>query len=414
MSTATLPGEARRNVALFSQTFTGGSSFKMERQVRPNQYASGEPIEMLVIENMPVFRAGTFRDSMGFQHTWEDIHMQHMVEHFSLLASRGILEHVPIRKGHPGFFTSGGEIQDSIVGYHTALRVERMVNPVDGIEYAYLLADYEILDPDAIVKIERGLWRNMSAEVGTWFTNDEAEFWPVYQGVAYVDFSAVEGLKNYASANGVGSSYSIMTDKELSVADAPNSTVQVPQPPAGVPVPPVVPPAVSVPPPSGSPVAEHSRPAAPYEFTLANGTKTTDFAAVQAELSTLGQFKKESIESGRKLFAKSLVDSNKMLAKDLKAAEDYCLSLSDEQFTAYKALMDGVPASPVLGVHGEGTTNHSGTQTTAPGQVSEADKQIDTDLGMVEQFKLSGMKADQIKATPAFSRLTAAGRAPAL
>lgn len=410
MSTATLAREARRNVALFSQTFTGGPHFKMYRVVREHAAdKGGGKYEVLVIEKMPVFRSGTFRDSMGFQHTWEDIHMQHMVEHFGLLRDRGVLEHVPIRKGHPGFFTSGAEIQDSLIGYHTALSTERMKNPVDGQEYNYLLADYEILDPDAIVKIERGLWRNMSAEVGTWFTNDEAEYWPVYQGVAYVDFSAVEGLKNYASANGVGDKYSLMIDKELSVGAEATSTTQVATPPAPVPSPPVVQlpaaPVVAAP-----AVAEHSQAAPTFEFTLSTGVKTTDFAAVQADLAALATFQKESIESGRKMFAKQLSDDNKILAKDLEKAENYCLSLTSEQFEAYKELMTSAPAVPALGVHAEGTSNHSGG-TPAGGEPKEPDE-IETGLAIIKQFQASGMKPEQIKATPTYVKLAAANKAP--
>lgn len=412
MSTATLPSAARQNVALFTTAaFQNVPGFKMYRQTR--QHAAdkgGGSYDVLVIENMPVFRAGTFRDSMGYQHTWDDIHMSQMVDHFDLLSKRGVLENVPIRKGHPGFFTSGAEIQDSLIGYHTALRTERMVNPVDGKEYNYLLADYEILDPDAIVKVERGLWRNMSAEVGTWVTNDEAEYWPVYQGVAYVDFSAVEGLKNFASANGVGSKYSIMSE-ESSVGD----TTPVPTPPAGVPIPPA-PAAQPAPAPAPAP-AQHAAPAQPasapapsFQFTLGNGQTTTDFAAVQAELTALNEFRKGAIESGRKMFAKSLVDSGKMLASDLTKAEEYCLSLTDEQFSAYKALMESVPTSPVFAGQGvQGTSNHGATQ---PAGSAPAGGEFEIELETINQFRLSGMNDEQIKATGTYAKLAKAGKAP--
>jgi hypothetical protein len=433
MSTATLPREARRNIVAF---FAAGKEAKEVSQDPTSGYSKTWVNEggrkALRIVNMPVFRSGTFRDSYGIQHTWDDIHMDQMVQHFDLLRTRSLLEHLPVRKGHPGFLTTPAQATDEIIGYHTALRVARMKNPVDGIEYNYLFADYDIIDPVAADKVDAGLWRNMSAEVGHWFTNAEAEYWPVYQGVAYCDFSAVEGLKNFSSANGVGSTFSLMTETENPVAGEPNGTpVAVPTPPAGVPTPPV-PPQNGAPPPqqqAGAPAPQ----VVAFEFTLAGGRKVSDFAAVQAHIADLEsktaayeKTESERREGVRKAFVKSLAGDSetgvpgKLLANQLEPTEKFALSLTDEQYTAWQSQWEAVPASPVFaGQQMGGGTQFQQNQQTPPqggGQPGQAAQQseIDTAKAIIVNFQRTGMKPDQIKETPSFKKLVAAGQAPQL
>ena len=179
----TLAPDARRNL-VFSREVGALSGVKKYRQG-----GNGN----LILEGVAVFRSGTFRDSMGFQHQWEPEHMTQMVDNYTILSSRGIITSVPIRSDHVGFLDSSLK---SVVGYHTGIRTEERINSVSGEMCTYLLADMEIIDPDAIQKIESGLWRNLSSEIGTYLTNAEAEYWPVYMGVAFVDFPAVEGLAN--------------------------------------------------------------------------------------------------------------------------------------------------------------------------------------------------------------------------
>lgn len=419
MSTATLPREARRNVVSF---FAAGKEAKEVSEDPTSGFSKSWTNEnghrVLKISNMPVFRSGTFRDSYGIQHTWDDIHMENMVQHFDLLRQRALLEHLPVRKGHPGFLTTPAQATDEVIGYHTGLRTGRMTNPVDGKEYNYLFADYDIIDPEAAEKVDRGQWRNMSAEVGHWFTNDEAEYWPVYQGVAYCDFSAVEGLRNFSSANGVGSTFSIMTDKEQTVAGEPNGqTVTVPTPPAGVPTPPVPP----------------VTPAAPaqqvFEFTLAGGRKVSDFAAVQAHIADLesktAQYEateKERREGTVKAFVKSLSEgpTARLTEAQIKPTEEFALSLNDAQFAVWRSQWEAIPASPVFAGQqmGGGTQFQAGQQTPPqgggqPGQAA-AQTELDTAKAVVANFQRTGMKADQIKETPSFKKLEAAGQAPQL
>jgi hypothetical protein len=438
MSQATLPREARRSIVAF---FAAGKEAKQVSDDPTSGFtktrASVDGHDVLQIRNMPVFRSGTFRDSYGIQHTWDDIHMDHMVQNFELLKSRSLLEHLPVRKGHPGFLTTPAQATDEIIGYHSALRTARMTNPADGKEYNYLFADYDILDPDAIDKIDRGQWRNMSAEVGHWFTNDEAEYWPVYSGVAYCDFSAVEGLKNFASANGVGTSFSIMsTEQEQNVAGEPNGqtgTTTVPPTPPGVPTPPVPPqnnggaPATTgTQTETPAPVVQHAAPQQLFAFTV-GGQQITDFAAVQQHLQRLEQENtvlqttfKEQREAGRKAFVKRLADANLVTAGDeMTKTEKFALELSDEHFAIWQGQWAHALPKEHLGVTtGGGTNFQAGQQTPAPGAGSPAvgaPNEIETAKEVVANFqRTGGMTVDQIKATPSYKKLVAAGQAPEL
>ncbi len=438
MSTATLPREARRNVVAFFAQGKEAKQVSSDPTVgfsKTRATVNGNTV--LQIRNMPVFRSGTFRDGYGIQHTWDDIHMDHMVQNFDLLRSRSLLEHLPVRKGHSGFLTTPAQATDEIIGYHEALRTARMTNPADGKEYNYLFADYDIIDPDAIDKIDRGQWRNMSAEVGSWFTNDEAEYWPVYSGVAYCDFSAVEGLKNYSSANGVGTTFSIMSETEQNVADGPNGSTgtQVPPAPPGVPTPPVPPQnnGTSTPPAGTTETQQHSAPQQQQLFVFTVGGKqVSDFAAVQAHIQTLEQqtsqfqqMERERHEGMVKAFVKSLAGEpdkgipGKILATQIDATEKFALSLNDEQFTAWKGQWEAVGANPVLagGQQGGGSMYQAGQQTPAAGVGSTgtpAPTDLDTAKEIVANFQRTGMKPDEIKNTPSYKKLVAANAAPDL
>lgn len=375
---------------------------------------------------------------MGIQHAWEDIHMSQMVANFDHLKTRGILPNVPVRKGHNGFFTDGPDVMDGLIGWHIGLSTEVRTNPTDGQLYTYLLADYDILDDDSAQKVNSGLWKSVSAEVGTWISNDEAEYWPVYQGVAYVDFSAVEGLTKFQSANGVGTKFSIMvSDKENSVTQPTPPAPQTQTPPQTPPLPPVPPqaqPGNQGGSPAASPAGDTSNhaagqpaPQAPvqpqqptqqnnvFTFTLSNGQTTTDFAAVQADLANLATFRKESIESARKTFVESLAagPNPKLLATNIQATQDFALSLTNDQFEAYKKQWDAIGANPVTANHAAGATN-TGEQPSGHDTPPDATPDEETILkGRVAAFRTTGMTPDQIKKTPTFARLQQLGKVPA-
>lgn len=389
MSTATLPREARRNVALFTLADALQSNRSKMRFTKVRN-AAGQEVDALVVEDEPVFRSGTFRDSMGFQHTWEGIHMDQMVAHFEMLRSRGIFADVPVRAGHGSFF---GDPIDRVIGYHTGLRVEKRVNPTDGKEYEYLLASYEILDPDAINKISSSLWRNRSAEVGPYLTNDEAEFWPVYSGVAYVDIPAVEGLNQFSKANGVGEKFSIFmlgNEKEAPVGDE-NKT--------------------------GGPQVDPALFAkANFTFTI-GGRQTNDFAAVQAhitevegKLTTLETAQNEAKEANRAAFIKGLAEGQapKILASQIDSISAFAMKLDDEGWTQFQKAYEVAPATPVTAQHGQQTPAGQAAPASVPAaQGASTEGEVTTLEEIIAHHKRANMPREALEGTTTFKRLKA-------
>lgn len=360
--------------------------------------AAGEPVDALILEGVPVFRSGTFRDSMGFQHTWEPLHMDQMVSHFDLLAQRSIFKDVPVRKGHGALF---GDPIDNLIGWHKALYAEERVNPVDATEYRYLLADYEILDDDAIQRISKKLWRNVSAEVGTFLTNNETEFWPVYQGVAYVDIPAVEGLSSFSKHSGVGTKFSVFMpniEKEAPVGTENNPPVVTPpqvQPPAQ---PPAVP---------QMDAAMFAR--ANFTFTI-GGRQTNDFSAVQAHINTLEAAATEAQEANRRAFIKGLAegDAPKIFAAQIPQIELYALKLDEEGWKAFEQSWGATPALPHTANHGmpEQTPGASvpGGNPPAPAtgdQLSEEERLV----AIIKHNRRGNMPAKVLQETSSYRRL---------
>ena len=71
--------------------------------------------EALVLYGVPVFRSGTFRDSMGDENTWTDTHIAEMVSHFQQLSATGAFDRVPVRCDHYSIFSGG---LSNVIGYH--------------------------------------------------------------------------------------------------------------------------------------------------------------------------------------------------------------------------------------------------------------------------------------------------------
>jgi hypothetical protein len=432
MSAPTLAPAARRHAVLFSTGNLGGSEPRMFKKTEGGKTT-------LILEDVPVFRSGQFRDSMGYQHSWESLHMTQMVTHYEMLRDRQIFAEVPVRDGHPGFLLSGIEGNGKVVGWHTALRTEDRVNPSDGQTYTYLLASYEILDPNAITAIESGLWRNRSSEIGAYLTNTEAEFWPVYQGFAYVDIPAVEGLNGFSKTNpGLGISFSLMieeSDKEPTVAVkkhnaagdpavdtsddlagtggddegtgevetievADDGTVLVNGEPEGDPA--------GEGEPEGDPAGEEPV-EEPVVSTNSKGTKgafafkvhgktVRDFAAVQAHIDVLEATLQESTEANRKAFVKSLENDKKITAAQREGLEAFALTLTPEQYDNWCAGYAVAPVVPLLAQHAASVGNSEGQND---------DDAIEIAREIVANHKRGGMSTDAIKSSQSYKTLIA-------
>lgn len=377
---------------------------------------------VLKVEGMPVFRSGTFRDSWGDQFTYEELHIQQMITHWNYLTSSKIFADVPVRLGHPGFL-GAAPMQGQVIGWHTQLSTAKMKAPHEDEEYDYVLADYEILDMEAAAGIERGLYRNRSAEIGRYRTNKEVEYWPVYMGVAYVDIPAVEGLQ-FQSNNSAGRSpvkYFII-DKEMSV------TGQIPMNAPG----------------QAASAASGTNGTGGLPFAIGaqayrvNGQVTTDANAIQSHIEVLEQFRTQVTDQIRNDFVGMLAAMQRISVHDVPNQQAFARSLSGEQFAAWRATwgidtpgqqsvqappqQQAVPgqfgqptAPPILGpITGGQPTYSAGAAVAAPqGQAnSAAAAQLAIHSETLRQFQLAGLPKATIEASDSYKALVAAGQTP--
>lgn len=346
------------------------------------------PAGNTVVQGMPVFKSGTFKDSMGNQNTWETQHLEQMVFNFGMLRDRGVFPNVPVRDGHRSPFGGGGQV----IGYVTNLSHDATTGR--------LLADYEITEPDAAAKIARGTLRGRSAEIGMYETNDEASYWPVFQGFAFVDIPAVEGLYSKADDN----EFVIMTEqKEHSVTEeqpqgAPaEGTPPVGQPGENHPASPNPAPVV----PATEPIAgTHSAPASVATFSI-NGTPTTDFAAVQAHITALETAQSEQRDTGRRAYVSALANDRKITQPQVEALTTVALSMDDTQFAAFRAAYDAAPTQSLLDVHAGPTDSaHAATTQAEHSEMSTLEETL-------AMHRRSGIPEAQIEKMPSFIRLQA-------
>jgi hypothetical protein len=393
----------------------------------PKIYAAGGGKK--TYSGVAVFRSGSFADSTGMRNTWEPLHIRQMMDNFDYLRNNHILDSVPARDGHPGFLLNNIPGKGEVVGWHEAIKTKTMKSPVDGLEYEYLLVDYTLTQEYAIQKAENGTWRNRSAEIGGYSTNNESDFWPVYLGFAFVDFSAVEGLNFTASTTGGRFFAHIVSPAATS---GPKENDNMTQPASGgtqtpVPTDLLLPftqaagaagsdgqhanaqtqPAA----PAVQPAAPAAQAAQPFVFSIA-GTTTSDFNAVQAYINRLETFTVETKQAARADFVAGLVTSSKILASQKEALTAFAKSLGDEQFAAWSATWETAAPAPVLQNHGGG----AGSGTSAPQSVNvdAAEAALRDAEEIVAMHKRSGMPIEKIKQQASYTKLVAANRAPAL
>lgn len=345
-----------------------------------------------VIHGLRVFREGTFRDSLGEQHTWESTHLEQMVFHFNLLKDNGVFPNVPQREGHPRLFGSSGQV----VGYFVALRHEG----------EFLVADIRLTEPDAVGKWERKTYRARSLEVGMYETNDEALYWPVVMGCAFVDIPAVEGL--YARARQHNAAV-VTVDQEATVPDQPTPAAPAAPAPAAPapaapaqPQPPAQPAAAgaspSHPAPGGDPADQHGSNPGTLAFRV-NGRPTGDPAAVQRHIDALEAFQSATKEANRKAFVEALAKDGRIGQPQVEGLTSHALDLTDEQFEGFKKGYENAPKLSIF-------ENHGGSPPNPDGQAQPNDE-VDILEETVKQLRHSGMTDEQVQKTQAFQRLQA-------
>jgi hypothetical protein len=330
------------------------------------------------VRGVEIFKAGTFRDSMGEQNTWTVAHLLMMVNNFNLLKDADIFTDVPVRRDH-------GYSLANVMGYFESLYVigDR------------LLADIHVTEPDQVDKLARTTYRSVSVEVGMYVTNDETPYWPTVMGVAYVDIPAVEGLhsKNipvaYFSRTDSTQEKPVTTENDRGaqrpssfrikgVETSDHAAVQ-------------------------SHIAELEARPAPAAFRV-NGTETMDFTAVQAHITALEGFASETRDNGRKSFVTGLADgkSPKIAATQVETLTELAIGMSDEQFAKFKASYELAPALSLTANHGSDA--NKGGDAPAGGNGEKASEK----LVLQEQLAMhrnAGMSEDEIQNTKAFKRL---------
>lgn len=165
-----------------------------------------------------------------------------------------------------------------------------------------------------------------------------------------------------------------------------------PKPPAAPPAPPAAPPAVVTPPPAEA------------TATVALGDQSfTVPAPVAQHVTSLENFRRETVEAGRKNFVASLAAGSapKIAASQIEQLEAFALSLSPDQFETWKASWDAAPGQALLGNHGNGTSNPEGNNNARTALEDELSVCRET----VENHKRSNMPQDQIENTRSYQRM---------
>lgn len=389
-----------------------------------------------VLVGLRVFRVGTFTDMFGFEHTWDDTHLDLMVLHFGLLRDSGIFPDVPVRADH-------GSSVRNVVGYYESLYRD----PEDN---QFLSADIEFTEPDAYEKWQRRTWRSRSIEIGMYETNDSRSYWPVVMGLAFVDIPAVEGLhgrqgskfhfsqalqdneennmhktaeewakdpQGWAAA-AVYAQWVVAAnfaqacenwEKAVNYAKAleDEAAAQNPPAPPAPPAPGVVPPAPHAAPPAAPPTSAQPQPMA---FRV-NGSQTSDFSTVQAHIDGLEQFAKETREAGRQAFVEKLATDNKIAASQVAGLMAHALSLNDQQFMSFRASYDAAPALSIFGQQVQQDTTPGDPGTGGPSQPTTA-QEIETLKGIVQQHRYTGVSEEDLAKKSSYKRLVALGVDP--
>lgn len=371
-----------------------------------------------LLQGLRIFKVGTFKDSMGFERTWEDVHLSQMEGHYRLLKDGGFLPDVPVRADHSFSVLN-------VVGYFDSVYRD----PSDSM---FLSADVEITEPEAYDKWKRGTWRSRSLEVGWYETNGGALYHPVILGLAFVDLPAVEGL--FSNQRDKFHVYTLLdSDKEnqmftfngqqfadqaaceaainyaahleteaerqrtedfnracsyAAALDAHNENAQK----LGV---------LGVTVLQAAPANHGGQHQTMATFTI-NGQPTQDQRAVQAHIATLETFRTETTKVNRDEFVDKLATDRKITAPQVEAYKAHVSidTMTDEAFASFTKLWENAPAQSLLSTHSAGGGGG------APGGLGDLNDQIAVQSEIVDRLKASGMTDDKVQKTTAYQRLT--------
>ena len=337
-----------------------------------------------LVTGKSVFRTGSFRDSRGreVEVSSEDLHA--MVENFYAL-KRSSLPHVPVRRDHTKSISN-------VMGYYTDLAT-------DG---NFLYADFEITEPEDVKKYERGTYRSVSIEIGKYRTNSGDEYEPTVMGLAFVDLPAVEGLFTLHQEG----DNDMMTEEELdtriqhAVAMGYAQGLEDAAPTEGD---------VEFALACGyaqadldvrSEFAANDDDRPPFTFTLMSGESTTDYAAVQAELSAAAAAAEEQRSAFRGAFVDQLVTDGKIPAPMAPSLKALASTLNEEQYGTFAASYEQAPTLALFENHGD-----SGGGSVGGPAKDEVAKRIEVLEAQIKQHQFAGVPDEQIKSFGSWAEL---------
>lgn len=327
------------------------------------------------VSAMPIFKAGTFRDSMGDQQSWSQDHLRQMVDNFELLRARDIFPNVPVRADHSNSI-------DNVVGY-----IDRLSLSSDG---QFLLADYTLTEPVAAEKLARKTYRSRSIEIGMFETNTGEMFFPVVFGFAFVDIPAVEGLHSKQadmrffsltadiSPTNKESALDTNDDRGASKPEATTTTTTSAT--------------------FGATSNTLTMTQAPVRKFRINGVEVEEGDAVQSHIDALEAFAKETRDGNRRLFVSSLAEGKKIAATQVEALTDLVVEMNDAQFDKFKSAYEAAPVLSILASHGASHPNLDGDQ-------SAENEEINILKETIAQHRRAGLNEDQIAKTASFKKL---------
>ena len=329
----------------------------------------------MIVRDVKVFKVGAFRNSRGQRNEWTADRLQRAVDNFNSLRRNRILPDVPIRLDHT-------KSMRDVVGYFHELRF-------DG---TYLLADILFTKKSAYDEYQDGHLRNVSLEIGQYETNDEVLYDDVVQGLAFVDIPAVEGL--HQRPTGEETMGTKNETPETPDPETPDPVVPEPDPAAPEPAP-----AVPEPDPA---VSDYGRPV--VEIFRINGLDVSDHAAVQAHISSLEKFMADTRSATRNSFVDDLVRRNVITNPQVEAFRAHVATLTDDQFTAFRTLHEGMPANNLFGKH---------DTTTSPDVAQAQDKVAEVALAreIIQQFRRQNRTEEFIQKQPQWAIVQAADAA---
>jgi hypothetical protein len=344
-----------------------------------------------IVRDQKVFRVGTFTSMHGRTRTWTAEDLELAVQNFYKLRAENIIPNVPVREDHTQ------SVKD-IVAYFTSIRREGDV----------LLADWEWVDDSAKAKWDAKKYRNRSVEIGQYVTNDGQTYDPVVLGLAFVDHPAVEGLYRIAQSGDQTMTKENETPEEKQAREqkewddavaAQAATAQAAADQAAAAAAAAAAANPPAPAPTPQPVGAHANAQMQVHSFTIGGRQTNDYAAVQAHIAGLETFRQESIDGAKKAFVDKLVSDKIVTGPQGVAFHGLVKTMDADQFAAFQAGFEGMPAANLFGRHDLGDGGGGGAEGDA-----KSDR-ISVLEGVVANHRATGISQEDLAKKSSFIEL---------